>query len=142
LPQYVGFGTVWRGWALAFQGQGEAGMTQMHQGLAAILATGFTLARPRCLRLLAEAALHTGQVDQGLHWLAETLGALEEGGPGDGLAEAYRLQGALLLHQDTPDESQAGIVSKPVQKLVGKLTLFQGIPQVLSYRKITLLTSV
>jgi predicted ATPase len=109
LPQYVGFGTVWRGWALAFQGQGEAGMTQMHQGLAAILATGFTLARPRCLRLLAEAALHTGQVDQGLHWLAETLGALEEGGPGDGLAEAYRLQGALLLHQDTPDESQAEV---------------------------------
>jgi hypothetical protein len=28
-----------------------------------------------------------------------------------------------------------GIVSKPVQKLVGRLTLFQGISQVLSYRK-------
>jgi hypothetical protein len=30
-----------------------------------------------------------------------------------------------------------GIVSKPVQKLVGKLTLFQGISQVLSHRKTT-----
>ena len=28
-----------------------------------------------------------------------------------------------------------GIVSKPVQKLVGRLTLFQDISQVLSYRK-------
>ena len=31
----------------------------------------------------------------------------------------------------------AGIVSKPVQKLVGKLTLFQGISQGLSHRKTT-----
>ena len=30
-----------------------------------------------------------------------------------------------------------GIVSKPVQKLVGRLTLFQGILQVLSHRKAT-----
>ena len=30
-----------------------------------------------------------------------------------------------------------GIVSKPVQKLVGKLTLFQGISQGLSHRKTT-----
>jgi hypothetical protein len=30
-----------------------------------------------------------------------------------------------------------GIVSKPVQKLVGRLTLFQGISQVLSHRKTT-----
>jgi hypothetical protein len=28
-----------------------------------------------------------------------------------------------------------GIVSKPVQQLVGKLTLFQGISQVLSHHK-------
>ena len=30
-----------------------------------------------------------------------------------------------------------GIVSKPVQKLVGKLTLLQSISQVLSHRKTT-----
>jgi len=30
-----------------------------------------------------------------------------------------------------------GIVSKPVQKLVGRLTLFQGISQMLSHRKTT-----
>jgi len=33
------------------------------------------------------------------------------------------------------DLATAGMVSKPVQKLVGRLTLFQGISQVLSHRK-------
>ena len=34
----------WRGWALAAQGQGAAGLAQMHQGLAAIVATGSEVA--------------------------------------------------------------------------------------------------
>jgi len=34
-------------------------------------------------------------------------------------------------------EGMIGIVSKPVQKRVGRLTLFQGISQVLSHRKTT-----
>jgi site-specific recombinase XerD len=33
--------------------------------------------------------------------------------------------------------TKMGIVSKPVQKLVGRLTLFQSISQVLSHRKTT-----
>ncbi len=101
---------VWhmlRGWALAMQGQGEAGLAQMHQGLAAILATGQMLARPLCLVLLAEAAGHTGQVEEGLRLLAEALTALEASGQGDLLAEAYRLQGEFLLGQALPDASQA-----------------------------------
>ena len=106
-PLYVGHGTFWRGWALAMQGQGEVGLAQMHQGLAAVLATGQTLARPFCLVLLAEAAGHAGQVEEGLRLLAEALTALEASGRGDLLAEAYRLQGELLLRQATPDAAQA-----------------------------------
>ena len=98
-PLYVGFGTFWRGWALAMQGQGEAGLAQMRQGLAAVLATGQELARPLCLVLLAEAAGHAGQVEEGLRLLAEALAVIEASGQGDLLAEAYRLQGELLLRQ-------------------------------------------
>jgi hypothetical protein len=29
-PLWVGHGTCWRGWALAVQGQGEAGIAQLH----------------------------------------------------------------------------------------------------------------
>jgi hypothetical protein len=46
-----------------------------------------------------------------------------------------------MLIEQSPQKGIAqkfdGIVSKPVQKLVGRLTLFQGISQVLSHRKTT-----
>jgi hypothetical protein len=45
--------------------------------------------------------------------------------------QAFSEFNRLLLQ----DGSSFGIVSKSVQKLVGRLTLFQGISQVLSHRK-------
>jgi len=106
-PFFVGFGTFLRGWALAMQGHGEAGLAQLHQGMATVLTTGQRLSQPFCLVLLAEAAGHAGQVAEGLRWLAEALTAFEASGRGDLLAEAYRLQGAVLLRQATPDAAQA-----------------------------------
>jgi predicted ATPase len=114
-PLWAGFGTYWRGWALAMQGQGTAGLAQMHQGMTAVLTTGQELARPFCLVLLAEAEGHVGQVAEGLCLLAEALTALEASGWGDLLAEAYRLQGEFLLRQAVgagvkpapPDAAQA-----------------------------------
>jgi predicted ATPase len=106
-PLWAGFGACWLGWALAMQGQGVEGMAQMHQALAAILATGQMVSRSLCLVLLAEAVGHAGQVAEGLRLLAEALVAFEASGRGDTLAEAYRLQGALLLRQAVPDETQA-----------------------------------
>jgi class 3 adenylate cyclase/predicted ATPase len=106
-PTYMGHGTFWQGWALAMQGQGEAGIAQMRQGLAAFMATGQELSRPPHLVQLAEAVWHTGQVEEGLRLLSEALVAFEATGRGDWLAEAYRLQGELLLRQATPDAVQA-----------------------------------
>ena len=96
---WVEVGTCWRGWALAMQGQSEAGLTQLHQGLATVLTTGWTLGQPSCLVLLGEAAGHAGQVAEGLRFLAEGLTAFEASGRGDGLVEVHRLQGELLLRQ-------------------------------------------
>src|SRR5262249_51899805 len=107
LSLYVGYGTWLRGWALAIQGQGEAGLAPMHHGPAATLAPGQMLAHPRGLVLLAEATGHTGEVAEGLRVLAESLAALEASGQGDLLAEAYRLKGEFLLRQTLPDASQA-----------------------------------
>jgi DNA-binding winged helix-turn-helix (wHTH) protein/predicted ATPase len=106
-PLWGGFGTYWRGWALAMQGQGAAGLAQMHQGMTAVLATGQELARPFCLVWLAEAAGHVGQVAEGLCLLAEVQAALETSERGDLVAEAYRLQGEFLLRQAVPDVAQA-----------------------------------
>ena len=106
-PLWVGLGTCWRGWVLAMQGHGEEGVAQLHQGLAAVLATGQTLMQPFHLVLLAEALGHTGQVVEGLRLLAEARAELEARGQGDLLAEAYRLQGVLLLQQAVPEPAQA-----------------------------------
>jgi predicted ATPase len=104
-PLYVGYGTYWHGWACAMQD--EAGLMQMRQGLAAVLTTGQTLARPFCLVLLAEVAVQVGQIEEGLHLLAEAQAAFEHSGRGDWLAEAYRIQGVLLLHQAVADTVHA-----------------------------------
>ena len=50
---------------------------------------------------------HTGQVDEGLCVMAEALVAIEASGRYELLAEAYRLQGALLLRQAVPEANQA-----------------------------------
>jgi tetratricopeptide (TPR) repeat protein len=92
---------------LAVQEQVEAGLAQLHQAMAVVLATGQTLARPLCLVLLAEAAGYAGQVAEGLRLLAEALAAFEASGRGDLLAEAYRLQGVFLLRQTIPEAAQA-----------------------------------
>jgi predicted ATPase/class 3 adenylate cyclase len=104
---HVGWATCWRGWALAAQGQGAAGLSILRQGIAGVLATGQTLSRPLCLILLAEATGHVGQVEEELRLLTETLRTFETSGRGDFLAEAHRLQGESLLHQTVPDEAQA-----------------------------------
>jgi predicted ATPase len=84
-------------------------MAQMHQGMATVLATGQMLARSFCLVLLAEAAGHIGQVAEGLRLLTEALAVLEASGRGDMLAEAYRLQGELLLRQASQEAIQAEV---------------------------------
>jgi adenylate cyclase len=106
-PVWAGFAACWRGWALTARGQGEAGRVQMAQGLETIVATGQTLTQPICLGLLAEAAGYASQVEEGLRLLAEALAAFEAKGRGDGLAEAYRLQGVFLLQQTSRNAAQA-----------------------------------
>ena len=106
-PLYVGHVTYWRGWALAIQGHGERGIVQLRQGMEIVLATGQTMVRPLCLVLLAEVLEHTGQVDAGLRVMAEALVAIEASGRYELLAEAYRLQGVLLLQQAGPAPARA-----------------------------------
>jgi predicted ATPase len=94
-----------RGWALVAQGQGEAGMVLLRQGVAAYRATG---ARGgSSLVLLAEASRHVGQRAQGLDVVGEALARADERGEGQGTAEVYRLKGALLLTSSCQDEAEA-----------------------------------
>jgi predicted ATPase len=106
-PMYMNIAMCLRGWALAMQGQGEVGLAQLRQGLAALVAMGHEVWRPFGLPLLAEAAGHLGQVEEGLRLLAEALQALEANAQGDRLAEVYWLQGELFWRRASPDVAQA-----------------------------------
>jgi class 3 adenylate cyclase/predicted ATPase len=105
--QWVARGTVLHGWALALQGQGEASLAEIRQGLATELATGSTLYQPYFLGLLAEAYGAGGHPDEGLAALAEALAVMDTTELRYYGAELYRLKGALLLQQAVPDAAQA-----------------------------------
>jgi predicted ATPase len=107
LPQWWAVGTILRGWALAMQGQGEEGLAQLRQGLAAWRAMGAGLTVSYYLALLAEVYGHAGQAEEGLRLLAEALAHVDTTGERFYAAEVYRLTGELLLRQATPDAAQA-----------------------------------
>ena len=96
-------GMVHHGWALAEQGQGETGLAQMREGLAALRSTGTELYLPYMLALLAEAAGKTGNVEEGLRAVAEAKSIMDRTGERQNAAELNRLQGDLLLlfHQQS-----------------------------------------
>jgi predicted ATPase len=89
------------------QGQGEEGLAQFRQGLAAWRAMGAGLTVSYYLALLAEVYGHAGQAEEGLRLLAEALAHVDTTGERFYAAEVYRLKGELWLRQATPDEAQA-----------------------------------
>jgi predicted ATPase len=88
-----------RGWALAKQGAVAEGIRQLHQGLATMREMGQELPLSLHLTLLAEAYRQEGQVDAGLHVLAEALTHLDKTWERVLEAEIYRLTGECLLAQ-------------------------------------------
>jgi predicted ATPase len=106
LALWLAWGMIIRGWALAEQGQGDAGIAQLRQGLAAAQATGAKFFRPYYLALLAQAYQTVGQPEAGLAALAEALAQVEKTGERFWEAELYRLQGELLLQAKAKAEAE------------------------------------
>jgi len=104
-PLWVGMGTSLQGWARAMQGEGEAGLAQVRQGISAWRATGAVLAVPFLCTLLAEVAADLGHTADGLQALVEAHTLVEQHEERAWEAEVYRLRGVLLLRQTgTPQE--------------------------------------
>ena len=101
----VAFGLSLRGWALVMQGHVEAGMADIHEGLAALRA-----ARASALHAMVyfiEACASIGRVAEGMSVLTEGLALVEQNDERLLEAELYRLKGELLLQQwpDNPSEA-------------------------------------
>jgi predicted ATPase len=106
-PLWIGLGTILRGWALAMQGQGEEGMAQLRQGIAAWRATGAAQHVPYHLTMLADVSAHLGHVEDGLQALAEAHILVEQHEERYWEAEVHRLRGVLLLRQPRTPPAEA-----------------------------------
>jgi predicted ATPase len=91
------------------QGQGEEGIKQMCQGLAAYRATRAEIIRPYNLALLAEGYRKVGRVEEGLTLLNEALVTVDTTGERMWEAELYRLKGELTLHQASVQRREASV---------------------------------
>jgi predicted ATPase len=106
-PLWAAWGTSLRGWALAMQGQGEEGMAQVRQGIAALRATGTVVFVTYFCTVLADVADHLGHTEEGLQALAEAHTLVEQHEERWWEAEGYRLRGVLLLHQTGTPQAEA-----------------------------------
>jgi predicted ATPase len=105
-PLWMAQGSILRGWALAHQGQAQAGIEQIHQGLIAHRATGAEISRPYVLALLAEAHSFIGQSESGLMVLTEALALVDTTGECVWEPELYRLKGELLLQLSSDNQAE------------------------------------
>jgi predicted ATPase len=96
------WGSILWGWTLVEQGQGEEGIEQMCQGLAAYQATGAEIIWPYNLALLAEGYRKVGRVEEGLTLVDEALVTVDKTGERMWEAELYRLKGTLTLQSQVP----------------------------------------
>jgi predicted ATPase len=81
------------------QGQGEAGLAQVRQGITSYRATGAALHIPYLCTALAEVCDHLGHPADGLQAQAEAHTLMEQQETRWWEAEIYRLRGVLLLKQ-------------------------------------------
>ena len=89
------------------QGQGEEGMAQVRQGIAAWRATGAALIVPYFCTLLADVSAHLGHTEDGLQALAEAHTLVEQHEERWWEAEICRLRGVLLLRQPGTPQAEA-----------------------------------
>jgi predicted ATPase len=106
-PHWRAQGAILRGWTLAHQGQAQAGVAQIHQGLLTLRATGAEVLQPYFLALLAEAQGTLGEPEAGLAVLTEALTRVDTTGERWYEAEIYRLKGVLLLQQSSDNQAEA-----------------------------------
>jgi predicted ATPase len=106
-PQLAAMGTSLCGWALAMQGQTEAGMAQVRQGMTAWRAAGGAVLVPYFCTVLAEVCDHLGHTADALQALDEAHTLVEQQGERWWEAEIYRLRGVLLLRQTGTSQAEA-----------------------------------
>jgi predicted ATPase len=96
---------VLRGWAIAADGEGEHGISEMRRGLVDWQATGSVTYRTYYLGLLAEAIAEHGSAEEAADLLREALELVDDTGERLWEAELHRLLGEVTLKLDADGEA-------------------------------------
>ncbi len=110
-PHFESMGTIFLGIALAIQGATPAGAELISKGLDDFHSTGAHILTPFFHIRWAEVFGQLDQREEALSLLRETLATIESKGEHNAEAEAYRLQGVLLLTQDVNHNAHVAEVS-------------------------------
>jgi predicted ATPase len=106
-PLPIGMGMIFRGWALAAQGNHDAGVEQIQEGREICEASGASLIRPYFLILLTEACRKGNRMKEDGAALAEAWASIENNGERVFEAETLRLQAEFLIAKSANCESEA-----------------------------------
>jgi class 3 adenylate cyclase/predicted ATPase len=104
---FAALGTIDQGWALIRQSQVAEGMTQIERGMFAYKSIGAQLWWPFFLSLLASAHLTSETAKQGLALISEANDIIDRTAERWWLPELWRLEGELLLKEDSDNEVEA-----------------------------------
>ena len=107
LPSYEGWGTFYRGWARACQGQPDTGMSEMRSGLEQLQSTGTQGSLAHLFTLMAEVYAQMDEIQKGETAIEQALTLADETGARSFLAEMHRVQGELLSKRGRADEAEA-----------------------------------
>jgi class 3 adenylate cyclase/predicted ATPase len=107
IPFFRAHGIMLRGWSLVEERQGEDGIAQLREGLAAYRTIGGQIECSHWLALLAEAHRDIGQPEEGLPLIAEALDHVTQTGIVYYEAELHRLDGQLRLRFGAGEERRA-----------------------------------
>ena len=109
---WLAMGLILRGWALAEQGQGEEGIAQMRQGLAALRAIGAELVTAVFSCPAGRGVWERGTGRGRATVLAEALAMVDKTGERFYEAELYRLKGELTLAQSSVQSLKSKVKSQ------------------------------
>lgn len=106
-PFHRAWGTIYRRWITAKNGNVAEGMSLLRSGSSAFRATGAELLwRPHHTALMAEACEIAGQIEKALALLDDALQIVETTGERWFLAELHRHKGRLMLWQGRTEAAE------------------------------------
>ena len=108
IKQWLSWGTILSGWALAIGGESDDGLARLQEGLDNWREEDL-FAVPYFLGLEAEVLDTVERTSEGLDILTKAIELSEKGGQNFYLSELHRLQGALLLRENRTEDAEKSL---------------------------------